>query len=151
MKKFFFFAAALVASVSVNAQFVQFSHDGLNADAVTAIPAGTALGSNDAFVATTAFEDSYKIVNLKNAGFGWVVVDGQVLCADTLGIQGNTNPKDADGNSPATAYTVPVSGAVFQVEAKADGVLMIVHKASSNKQYTVFENNIPVGYHFAMI
>ncbi len=119
----------------------------------TALTAGTVLGSNESIEASVAFDDSYKTVNLKYEGYGWWEIDGvQVNAyADTLGLQGSTNPKDADGANPANACTVPSGGAVFAVSAKADGWLYIFHKASSNKQYMVEENSLPIGYHFGMV
>lgn len=153
MKKFFFFAAALVASVSVNAQFAKFDGIAAAETEAEAKTAGTVLATTDAFVASVAFDDNYKTVNLKHEGFGWWEIDGANVnaAADTLGLQGATNPKDADGGNPANACTVPAGGAIFQVETKADGYLFIFHKASSNKQYMVEENGIPVGYHFGMV
>lgn len=153
MKKFFFFAAALVASASMNAQFVKFAGIAEAENEATALTAGTALGSNEAIEASVAFDDNYKTVNLKHEGFGWWEIDGANVNAqaDTLGLQGATNPKDADGANPANACTVPSGGAVFAVSAKADGWLYIFHKASSNKQYMVEENGSPIGYHFGMV
>lgn len=153
MKKFFFFAAALVASASMNAQFVKFAGIAEAENEATALTAGTALGSNEAIEASVAFDDSYKTVNLKHEGFGWWEIDGANVNAqaDTLGLQGATNPKDLDGANPANACTVPAGGAVFAVNAKADGWLYIFHKASSNKQYMVEENGTPIGYHFGMV
>ncbi|MGM9825988.1 MAG: hypothetical protein ACI3Z8_06075 [Paludibacteraceae bacterium] len=153
MKKFFFFAAALVASVSVNAQFAKFEGTTINDTAAVAKTAGTVLATTDAYVASIAFDDTYKAVVLKHEGYGWWEIDGENLNApaDTLGMQGATNPVDADGKNPALASTVVAKGAVFQVDAKADGYLYIFHKASSNKQYMVEENAIPVGYHFGMV
>ena len=151
MKKFFFFAAALVASVTVNAQYISLSHDGLNADAVTAVTAGTSFGSNDAIAVSAAFDDSYKLVGVKHEGFYDFQIDDAAVGVDTIGIQGNTNPKDAEGNGPAGKCTVPVSGAVFKIAASANGWIYVFHKATSSKQYVVYENEIPIGYKFGMI
>ncbi|MGN1247276.1 MAG: hypothetical protein ACI4UO_01675, partial [Paludibacteraceae bacterium] len=131
MKKFFFFAAALVASVSVNAQFAKFDGIAAAETDVEAKTAGTVLATTDAFAASIAFDDNYKTVNLKHEGYGWWEIDGANVnaAADTLGLQGATNPKDADGNNPANACTKPAGGAIFQVDAKADGYLFIFHKA----------------------
>lgn len=153
MKKLFFFAAALLASVSVNAQFAKFDGIAAAESEAEAKTAGTVLATTNAFEASVAFDDYYKTVNLKHEGYGWWEIDGANLnaAADTLGLQGANNPKDADGNNPANACTTPYAGAVYQVVAKADGYLYIFHKASSNKQYMVEENGIPIGYHFGMV
>ena len=155
MKKFFFLAATLVASVSMNAQFIKFEgiKDAEDKENKVTLNAESVLGSNDKIEASVAFEDQYATVNLKHQGFGWWQIDGANVNAqaDTLGFQGSANPKDADGANPALACTLPAGGAVFAVKAKADGWLYIFHKASSNKQYMVEENETPVGYHFGMV
>ena len=104
---------------------------GLDSENGTALTAGTELASNE-FVTIT--EVAFKI----NGGD---VFKG--------GLQGGTNPKDADGASPNTSLSAPVSGAFLAIEAKEDGFLYIIHKASSNKAYTVFEEGTAIGYKFA--
>ena len=68
----------------------------------------------------------------------------------TGGVQGNDNPKDADGGNPALTLKPAVSGAVIQLDAKKDGWIYIVAKLSTNKQYMVFEEGSPIGYKIAM-
>lgn len=151
MKKFFLFAAALVASAAVNAQYISLSHDGLNADDAVSVTAGTSFGSNSEIATSAAFDDTYKLVGIKHEGFYDFQIDGAAVGSDTIGIQGQTNPKDANGSNPAAACTTVASGAVLQIDATHDGWIYVFHKASSNKQYMVFENEIPVGYKFGMI
>lgn len=151
MKKFFLFAAALVASVSVNAQYISLSKEGLNQDEAVAVAAGTSFGANDEIATSAAFDDTYKVVGIKHEGYYDFQIDGAAVGADTLGIQGQTNPKDADGSNPANACTKVATGAVLQINATHDGWIYVFHKASSNKQYMVFENEIPVGYKFGMV
>ena len=154
MKKLFFFAAALSASVSVNAQFAKFNLIAGTYEAErTPRSAGTVLATTDAFEASVAFDDSYWTVELKMDGYGWWEIDGENInaYADTLGLQGSADPKTANGGHPAYASTPPTSGAVYQVVAKADGYLYIFHKASPHKAYMVEENGIPIGYHFGMV
>jgi hypothetical protein len=43
-----------------------------------------------------------------------------------------------------------VGGAALKLEVRADGFIYILHKASSHKAYTVFENGTAMGYDFAM-
>ena len=151
MKKFFLFAAALVASVTVNAQYITLRNAAVFSSDSVALAAGTALGSNDEIAVSTAFADGYKTPVLKHEGYYDFQIDGAALNVDTIGIQGQTNPKDADGKNPALACTKVVSGAVLQINATHDGWIYVFHKASSNKQYLVFENEIPVGYKFGMV
>ena len=151
MKKFFFFAVALVASVSVNAQYVSLNRDGLNTDEAVAISAGTSFGSNAEIATAAAFDDTYKVVGIKHEGFYDFQIDGAAVGADTLGIQDQTNPKDADGSNPANACTKVATGAVLQINATHDGWIYVFHKASSNKQYMVWENETAIGYKFGMV
>ena len=154
MKKLFFFAAALSASVSVNAQFAKFN---LIADTLeteyTICTAGTVLATTDAFEASVAFDDSYRTEMLKHEGYGWWEIDGENInaYADTLVLRGRTNPLNANGGKPADTSTPPAAGTVYQVVAKEDGYLYIFHKASSIKQYMVEEDGTPIGYHFGMV
>ena len=124
-------------------------------DTANEFAAETALGSNDAIDAYLAFTDSYKASNIKNNDYNVVKIGGNEVLTKG-GMQGNTNPKDVNGNSPAgnvaegTAPSVPVSGCVYGITAKADGIVYVVAKLSSNKAYTVFEDGAAIGYKAAM-
>ncbi len=146
MKKILLSAMALVAAMSVNAQEVcTFNADnalGLDSDNGTALSAGTVIGETASIVASVGADDTYKPQSVK-AVAGDTEING--------GLQGSTNPKDEDGASSNTTLKVPVSGAYLQFEAKADGFLYVIHKASSNKAYTVFEEGEAIGYTFAAI
>ena len=67
------------------------------------------------------------------------------------GIQGKDNPKDGDGGNPCNTLIAPVSGGCYQVNTKADGWVIVLHKATSNKQYFVFEEGTEIGYKFGMM
>jgi len=146
MKKILLSAAAIFAAMSMNAQEIcTFNADnvlGLDADNGTALTAGTVIGSTESIVATIGADDTYKP---QSATF---TVNGSDI---TGGLQGATNPKDADGGTPASTLLQPASGAFLQFEAKADGFLYVMHKASSNKAYTVFEEGTAISYTFAAI
>lgn len=155
MKKVFLLAAVAFAT-SANAQVVQFDSEALGmTETVAEFQEGTALGSNDAVDAYLAFTDSYKASNIKNNDYN-VVRIGTAEVLTKGGMQGNTNPKDVNGSSPSgsvadnTAPSVPVSGCVYGATAKADGILYVVAKLSSNKAYTVFEDGAAIGYKAAM-
>ena len=155
MKKVFLLAAVAFAT-SVNAQVVQFDAEGIGmTETATEFAAETALGSNDAIDAYLAFTDSYKASNIKNNDYNVVKIGGNEVQTKG-GMQGSANPKDVNGNSPAgnvaegTAPSVPVSGCVYGVTAKADGIVYVVAKLSSNKAYTVFEDGAAIGYKAAM-
>lgn len=155
MKKVFLLAAVAFAT-SANAQVVQFDSEALGmTDTANEFAAETALGSNDAIDAYLAFTDSYKASNIKNNDYNVVKIGGNEVLTKG-GMQGNTNPKDVNGNSPAgnvaegTAPSVPVSGCAYGITAKADGIVYVVAKLSSNKAYTVFEDGAAIGYKAAM-
>lgn len=117
----------------------------LDANNGTTLDAGTVIGKTPSIVATIGAQDTYKIPSSSLSTF--TIGDGVV----SGGIQGQTNPKDADGDMPSNTLSQPVSGAFLQFEAKADGFLYIFHKASSNKAYTVFENGKAISHTFAAI
>ena len=146
MKKVLLSVAAIFAAMSLNAQEVcTFNVDNaleLDSENGTALTAGTVLGQTESIVATIGADDTYKP---QSATF---TVNGTDI---TGGLQGGTNPKDADGGVPATTLVAPASGAFLQFEAKADGFLYVMHKASSNKAYTVFEEGTPISYTYAAI
>ena len=145
MKKFLLSAAALVAAMSVNAQEVCSFNPGNSmelADDGTALTAGTVIGETASIVAKIGADDTYK---KQDATF---TVGNETVAG---GLQGATNPKDADTGTPATTLKEPASGAFLVFEAKADGYLYVMHKASSNKAYTVFEEGTAISYTFAAI
>ena len=121
MKKFLLSAAALMAAMTMNAQEV---------------------GETASIVAKVGGDDTYKP---QSATF---TVNGTDI---TGGLQGGTNPKDADGLVPATSLQPAAAGAFLLFEAKADGFLYVMHKASSNKAYTVFEEGVAISYTFTAI
>ena len=144
MKKTLLSAIAFLAAMSVNAQEVcSFDSEalGLNSDGV-ALTAGTVIGQTESIICTVGADDTYKPQSVQ------ATVGGQEISG---GLQGNSNPKDADGGTPSGTLVAPVSGAYLQFEAKANGFLYVIHKASSNKAYTVFEEGEAIGYTYAAI
>ena len=150
MKKFLLSAVALVAAMSVNAQVLQINADdfGITSDGV-AVEAGKAWGTAGGANFSNAFATQHKAVDCKNNDYIKVIIDGNEIVT-AGGIQGQDNPKDADGGNPALTLQEAASGAVIQVNATADGWVYIVGKLSSNKQYVVFEEGAAVGYKLAM-
>ena len=144
MKKILLSAAAVFAAMSLNAQEIcTFNPDNvmnLDADNGSALTAGTIIGETESIIATIGADDSYKPQDVAS------IING---AESKGGLQGSTNPKDADGGTPSSTLVQPASGAYLQFEAKADGFLYVIHKASSNKAYTVFEEGSAVGYTFA--
>ena len=149
MKKILLSAMALVAAMSVNAQeFAAFNAEdnadfaalGLTSEA-SAVNGGTVIGKTASITAKVAFDDSFKSSSIGSITVGQATWNG--------GVQGNTNPKDADGGTPSGTLVAPAGGAAFLFEAAADGFLYIIQNSSSNKAYTVFEEGEAIGYIFS--
>jgi len=152
MKKNLLIAAALFAAVSANAQeYCAFNAEensdfaalNLNGDAGTALTAGTVLGKTDHVVCTVGADDSFKSSSIGTITAGDAAING--------GVQGSSNPKDADAGSPSSSLKEPVSGAFLTFSVTHDGYLYVFHKASSAKSYTVFEDGSALGYTFAAL
>jgi hypothetical protein len=151
MKKFLLSAMALVAAMSVNAQVFKVSAEanGIGSDAVD-VAAGKAWGSIEGVIdISNPFATQHKAVDCKNNDFNKVVIDGNEIETKD-GVQGQDNPKDADGGNSAVTFKEATGGAVIQIDAKKNGWVYIVAKLSTNKQYVVFEEGAPIGYKIAM-
>lgn len=151
MKKILLSAVALVAAMSVNAQVFQMDGEaqGLTSD-LSNVDANKAWGAIDgALDIYNAFDTQHKIVDCKNNDYIKVLIDGNEILTKG-GIQGNDNPKDADGTGVGISLKEPAGGAVIGLTAKKNGWVYIVAKISSNKQYIVFEEGTPIGYKIAM-
>jgi len=151
MKKVLLSAAALVVAMSMNAQVFKVSAEanGIGADAVD-VEAGKVWGSIEgALDISNPFATQHKAVDCKNNDFNKVVIDGNEIETKD-GIQGQDNPKDAEGGNSAVTFKEATGGAVIQIDAKKNGWVYIVAKLSTNKQYIVFEEGAPIGYKIAM-
>lgn len=124
---------------------------GISSDYYTDVYEGSTLYSCAKFSVTNPFFNSVRSVisNQPNGAHNYIQVGASTIDVQT-GIQGDTNPKDNDGSNPANTLIVPSMGSVFQINAAQEGKVLVLCKASSNKQYFVFENNMPLGYSFAM-
>lgn len=165
MKKFFFFAAAMMvsaAAMAANEVYTPSQTDyPTEAEAKagtdkTSVEAGASLYAGTAFDVKNAFATTYQRVGLAANSYNTLQMGGQdIVVADQWGIQGNDNPKDAEGKNVDGTHKTPTQGAVFQIDVKQDGFIYVFHKASSNKVYTVFEvyngEATAMGYDFSMI
>ena len=153
MRKILLSAAALVAAMSANAQVFKVSAEanGIPADSpLASIAAGFVWGEiPGAVTISNAFTTEHKALDNKNDDFNKVIIDGNEI-ATSDGVQGQDNPKDAEGGNPAITFKEAVQGAVIQLDVKKDGWIYIVAKLSTNKQYMVFEEGLPIGYKIAM-
>ena len=165
MKKLFFFAAALmVSSAAMAVDVITVNQENYPTEAEvkdktaekTAVEAGAVLGTTASVELKNAFATTYQRVGLNaNAYVSLSLGEQEIIKDGQWGIQGNDNPKDEGGTNVGADYKAPKSGAVFQLDVKADGYAYVFHKASSNKIYTVFElynsEATAMGYDFSMI
>ena len=149
MKKILLSAMALVAAMSVNAQEfcafnaeenADFAATGVTSEKST-IVGGTIIGKTESVVAKIGADDEYKSSSIGTITVGEASING--------GLQGNNNPKDADGGVPATTLIQPAGGAFYVFEVAKDGFLYVFQNSSSNKSYTVFEEGEAIGYIFS--
>ena len=151
MKKILLSAVALVAALNANAQVFKVSADaeGIGSDAVN-VDAGKVWGEiPGTLTISNPFATGHKKVDCKNNDYNKVIIDGNEIATGD-GVQGQDNPKDADGGNPAQTLVQAASGAVIQLDAQKDGWVYIVAKLSTNKQYVVFEEGSAMGYKIAM-
>lgn len=127
---------------ATNAQEIHIfnQENNLNDENGTGITKGTVIGETKSIVVKVGANDFYKPQSTS-----FVIGNTEYWG----GLQGSTNPTDADGVAPNLSLKEPNKGAFLQFEAKADGFLYVIHKASSNKAYTVFEGGSAIGYTFA--
>jgi hypothetical protein len=149
MKKNLLFIVAVMAGLSLSAGEVGKIDTLALGVTGTASPltAGTVVAKTASVTMTIAFDDNYKSTSIVANEFTAISVDGNEF---SNGIQGATNPKDGNGSAPNNSLSEPVGGAALKLEVSADGFIYILHKASSHKAYTVFENGSAMGYDFAM-
>lgn len=159
MKKSILFAAILAVSLSATAQneigVINTTDLGIT-ETAKPITAGTILAQTDNVTMSAAYDDNYKTVTvngpkLSNQSMKYFIADGVQLFSDDTGIQGATNPNDANGGVPSTTLLKPAKGCVYQFDVKTDGTLYIFFKASSNKSYTIFEEGNAVGYTYSQL
>jgi len=167
MKKFFLFAVALLTSATMfaelsveicsldSAKLAELNGGPIATKTYTegTIAAGTVFMDGTDMKVSAAFDQTFQWVSAaqpngahKKIGFGNLNTEVNM----TEAMQGKDNPKDADGGNPCNTLATPVLGAAFQIDAKTDGWVVVLHKATSNKQYFVFENGSCLGYKLGM-
>ena len=154
MKKSLLFGAALLCAATVNAQVYQVVAEDLgitstDKETPDAIDAGFVFYDGDAMTISNAFATGHITTDCKNNHYNQIFIDGNLLVT-VGGIQGQDNPKDADGATAGSTMNAPVSGAVVQFVPKKDGYIYIFGKLSSNKNYYVYEEGTPVVFSLGM-
>ena len=131
--------------MSMNAQVFKVSAEanGIGSDAVD-VEAGKVWGSIEgALDISNPFATQHKAVDCKNNDFNKVVIDGNEIETKD-GIQGQDNPKDADGGNSALTFKEATGGAVIQIDVRrgrggrpggARKVHQITHTSSTDKEF----------------
>jgi hypothetical protein len=149
-KNLLLWAVAMFSGATAFAQAVVINGEALGLTSnLTKVAAGTAIGSNDGIELSFAFDDSYKVSNLKANDYTSFIFNGDSI-PTSYGVQGNANPADESGQAPNKLLGAPVSGTVLQLNAKQDGYVVVWGKLTSNKSYTVFKNGQAIGYRLVM-
>lgn len=141
---------AFFAVISVQAQIVfQVNGDshGLINEYTDVINVGYIWGTTSAFTVSNPFATMHHSTNGSSATT--IDFDGSIVVPHN-GVQGQDNPKDANGDHPSRTLLAPASGSVIKIDAKQDGWIYIVASIAPNKAYMVFENGTPIGYKLAM-
>ena len=149
MKKVFFLASAIAASMSMMAA-VDFHYLPTAGDKTAAglefttsdkveVPAGEKLAEGENFTVYNAYKTTYKVVGMmtdtaySHLQLGDVTVDYTIQR-----IQGQDNPT-AGGGNPVIEMSCPNAGACYKIDVKKDGYLYVAVKSTPNKQQFVFE------------
>lgn len=169
MKKIFFFAAAMAASMSMMAQ-VDFQYlptaGDTNAAGVefnkndkVSVAAGEVLATGTNFVVKNAYATTYKAVGmLTDTAYAALQIGDVTVDYNTVRIQGQDNPT-AGGANPVIEMKTPNAGSCFLLEVNQDGYIYVAVKTTPNKQQFVFESAVEsngvvggsmVGYEYLM-
>ena len=170
MKKILLSAVALAATMSANAQ-VEIAavtedvktalvavigeptiDDGKGNITYATIPAGTKIMETTNTTLTAGLEDAVQWTGLSKND----VKVGEADFGSTTGLQGKTNAPasacgavDAEGNVTPAVY--PEKGWILHFDVKANGYLYVIHKASANKNYVVWENKARIPYIYSAV
>ena len=158
MKKFLLSTLAFAAAMTVNAQVAQIdgkawaTANGSADEGSTAWPvaAGVVICENDGAVMANGADTNFKIAGSEANGYDAIDADGMIVDASLQAVQGQDNPRDADGGNGWETFKAPATGAFLAITAKKDGYLAVVAKYSSNKNYTVFEEGTCIPYTLSM-
>ncbi len=149
MKKVFFLASAIAASMSMMAtvDFVYLPTAGDKNAAGTEfttkdkveVTAGEKLAAGTNFTVYNAYKTTYKVVGMMtDTAYSHLKIGDVTVDFTTQHIQGQDNPT-AGGANPVIDMACPNAGACFKVDVKKDGYIYVAVKSTPNKQQFVFE------------
>lgn len=152
MKKVFFLASAIAASMSMMAA-VDFKYLPTAGDKSAAgtefttkdkveVTAGEKLAEGENFTVYNAYKTTYKVVGMMtDTAYCKLKIGDVTVDFTTSHIQGQDNPT-AGGANPVIDMKCPNAGACFKVDVKKDGYLYVAVKSTPNKQQFAFEGVI---------
>ena len=150
MRKVLFLLFAMFCTISVHAQeYCVFNDENPYLQALgvgdenVALHAGDVVGQTSNVKCTIGADCAYRNWDVPGINIGTLSFNG--------GLQGNINPKDADGGTSSSTLIAPASGAFLEYDISKDGYLYISLRATSNKAYTVFEDGHCYGYTFSAL
>lgn len=148
MKKLFFFAAAMLTSLTMSAaidyapnagkesKFNEVDKDGKYVAVAAAKGDVMAQGTN--FTVKNAYDTKYKLVGMLNdTAYAQIQIGDQVIDYNVDAAQGQDNPT-AGGGNPVLDMKAPNAGSCYLLEPKKDGYMYVVVKTTMNKQQFVF-------------
>ncbi len=149
MKKVFFLASAVAASMSMMAA-VDFKYLPTAGDKNAAgtefttkdkveVTAGEKLVEGTNFTVYNAYATTYKVVGMMtDTAYSHLKIGDVTVDFTTSHIQGQDNPT-AGGANPVIDMKCPNAGACYKVDVKKDGYIYVAVKSTPNKQQFVFE------------
>jgi len=133
-----------VSGFTFTEQVVGTNKDGTDKTAkVVSLTAGSEISSSASVKASVVYEDLFQNQGLGNND---VKVNGEEMATKGCGLQGNANPE----GTAASVGTYPTKGCIYRFVPSKDGYLYIIHKASANKNYVVWEEKSRIPYYFSM-
>ena len=149
MKKIFFLAAAMAASMSLMAQ-VEFHYlptvgdknaagTEFNKSDKVEVAADELFIAGENFEVYNAYKTTYKAVGMvTDTAYSHLKIGDVVVDYNKERIQGQDNPT-AGGANPVVDMACPTQGACYKVKVKKDGYLYVAVKSTPNKQQFAFE------------
>lgn len=119
-----------------NAAGQEFSKD----DKVS-VEAGEVLAAGTNFTVYNAYNTTYKAVGvMADTAYNTIKINDTEVDFKTMRIQGQDNPKDGVGaGNPGLSLQVPVQGACFRVNVKAEGMIVAFIKTTPNKNFFAYD------------
>ncbi len=149
MKKVFFLASAIAASMSMMAT-VDFQYlpkageknaagtEYTTSDKVE-VQANEQLCAGTNFTVYNAYKTTYKVVGMmSDTAYSHLTIGDVTVDFTEQRIQGQDNPT-AGGANPVIEMSCPNAGACYKVDVQKDGYLYVAVKTTPNKQQFVFE------------